>query len=164
MPRVCTVCTHPKRSAIDRALIVASTPNRRIATRYGLSESSVRRHRAEHIPAMLVKAEEAATIAEAGTLLQQVEALRDRSLQLLTKAEEAGDLRTALAGVREARACIELLLEVEGELDRRNVTNTIISPEWVSIRTVIVVALEGHPDAAQTVAGALHALDAANPS
>ena len=59
MPRVCTICTHAERDAIDRALIEAA-PMRRIAAKHSLAETSVRRHAARHLPAMLVLAAEAA--------------------------------------------------------------------------------------------------------
>lgn len=88
-------------------------------------------HRADHLPASLVRAVDAEEIVVAGSLLSQVEGLRDRSLSLLDKAEKAGDLRTALQGIREARACIELLLEVEGELHRGVSVNVQISPQWL---------------------------------
>ena len=42
-----------------------------------------------------------------------------RALAILGKAEAAGDLRTALAAIREARTVIETLLEVEGQLASR---------------------------------------------
>ena len=48
MPQICTVCKHPKLQEINSALIQA-TPNRRIATQYGLSEAARRRHRANHL-------------------------------------------------------------------------------------------------------------------
>ena len=55
----CSVCTHPERGAIDKAL-AAGQPNRRIATQHGLTEAAIRRHRAAHLPQTLVKAQEAA--------------------------------------------------------------------------------------------------------
>jgi FixJ family two-component response regulator len=54
MGRICTCCSHPQRREIDQAL-VQGRDNRRIAARYGLSENAVRRHRAEHIPELLLK-------------------------------------------------------------------------------------------------------------
>jgi hypothetical protein len=43
MPRLCTVCHHPDRSAIDRA-VVSQSPNRQIASLHGVSEAAIRRH------------------------------------------------------------------------------------------------------------------------
>ena len=158
MPRVCSICTHSQRSEIDRALVEGAT-YRTIADRFGLSETALKRHKSEHLPGHVAKAQEAAQVADADDLLQQLKALRNRAIRILQKAETAGDYRTALAGIREARGCIEVLMEVEGELDRRGVTNIIVNPEWVQIRTAILVALQPYPDAAQAVAGRLAVIE-----
>ncbi len=158
MPRICTVCAHSQRSEIDRALVEGAT-YRTIADRFGLSETALKRHKSEHLPGHVAKAQEAAQVADADDLLQQLKALRNRAIRILQKAETAGDYRTALAGIREARGCIEVLMEVEGELDRRGVTNIVISPEWLEIRTAILVALQPYPDAAQAVAGRLAVIE-----
>jgi Fe-S oxidoreductase len=157
MPRTCTVCVHPAREAIDTALI-AGEPYRGIAKRYEASEAAMFRHR-EHLPATLVKAQAAGQVAKADDLLEQLQALRNKAMALLLKAEAAGDYRTALAGIREARACIETLLEVEGELDRRPVLNLTVSAEWIQLRTVILLALQAHPEDRQAVVTALGRVD-----
>jgi hypothetical protein len=105
MPRACTICTHAERTAIDQELI-AGLPFRDIAGRYGVAKSSVERHKAEHVPTTLAKAKEAQTVADADDLLKQAGALRTKAMSLLLKAEQAGDYRTALAGIREARSCL----------------------------------------------------------
>ncbi len=119
------------------------------------SEDSVTRHRASHLPAALAKAQAAQEVTQADDLLGQLGSLKARALAILDKAEAAGDLRTALAGVREARGCLELLAEVEGELDRRPVTNVVLTPEWVNLRFVILSALAPFPEARLAIAEAL---------
>jgi hypothetical protein len=94
-------------------------------------------------------------VANADDLLAQLKALRNKAISLLTKAEAAGDYRTALAGIREARGCIETLMEVEGELDRRNVVTITVHPEWLALRTIILAALAPFPEARQQVAACL---------
>src|SRR3712207_3703839 len=104
MPQPCSVCQHRERGAIDRAL-VAGEPARTVASRYvTLGRMAVQRHKENHLPASLVKAQEAAEVAHADDLLSQVRDLRDKALGILTKAERAGDLKTALLAIREARA------------------------------------------------------------
>ena len=68
MPRSCTICEHPEREAIDRAL-VGETSNLSVSSLFGVSESAVLRHKANHLPAKLVMAEHAAEVAEADNLL-----------------------------------------------------------------------------------------------
>src|SRR5829696_4452306 len=77
---------------------------------------AVLRHHDDHRPEALTKAAEAVEVARADDLLEQVRALRTKSLQLKLAAEQAGEFRTALVGVREARACLELLADLERAL------------------------------------------------
>ena len=154
MPRSCTVCEHPEREAIDRAL-VGETSNLSVSSLFGVSESAVRRHKVNHLPAKLVMAQAAEEVAEADSLLDQVRGLQDRAYAILGKAEAAGELRTALGAIREARGNLELLAKLLGELDERPQINIHLSPEWLELRAVIITALEPHPDARGAVLRAL---------
>ena len=109
MSRVCTICTHAEHEAIDRELVAGTDSIRRIATRYGLSETSVRRHKAEHLPQTLVKAQDAAEVVQADDLLQQVRDLQVCTLRILDRAEEDGRLSVALQAIATARQNVELL-------------------------------------------------------
>ncbi len=160
MPRQCTVCASPHREEIDTALI-AGEPVRAVASRYGtLGRMAVQRHKDEHLPATLAKAHEAGEVAHADDLLQQVRQLRGKAISILLAAEKAGDLRTALMGVREARACVELLAEMEGELNRNPVVNVILSPEWLRARAMLLDALQPFPEARIAIATRLMAIEA----
>jgi hypothetical protein len=154
MPRRCTVCDHPDRHGIDGALVTGA-PYRSVAKRFELSESSVYRHKTEHLPAHLLKAREVEEVARADDLLEQVRNLQAHALDILEHAEEAGDLRTALAAISQARGNLELLGKLAGELDERPVVNLNVSPEWMELRAVIVGALEPHPQARESVLRAL---------
>lgn len=158
MPRVCTICSHPKRAEIDAALVEGSV-YRTIAVRFGLSETALKRHKKDHLPNHVAKAQDARDEADANDLLAQIKALRNRSISILQKAEHAGDYRTALQGIREARGCIELLAEMENQLNRGDTINIIIAPQWIELRTVLLTALQGHPDALQAVSGALASIE-----
>jgi hypothetical protein len=153
VPRICTICTHPELEAINRAL-VEGTPNRRIASQHDVTERAVRNHKAGHLPAVLVKAQEAEEVADADDLLSQVRDLQQRALGILDKAEEAGELGVALRAIREARGNLELLAKLLGELDERPV-NVLISPEWLELRTMIVAALAPHQEARSAVLAAI---------
>jgi hypothetical protein len=154
MPRRCTVCDHPERHSIDETLVTGA-PYRSVAKRFGLSESAVYRHKTEHLPAHLLKAREADEAARADDLLEQVKNLQTHALDILDRAEETGDLRTALAAISQARGNLELLGKLAGELDERPVVNLNVSPEWLELKAVIVGALEPHPAAHRAVLRAL---------
>jgi hypothetical protein len=161
MPRSCTICRHPDRASIDQ-MLVNRKPFRDIAGRVGLSKSALVRHFDDHLPELLAQAKQAAELAQAEDLLLQVRILRGKAIELLKRAEAEGDYRTALQGIREARACVELLLEVQGELDRRPQINVLVSPEWLTVRTVLLGALAAYPEARTAVATALLGVEHGN--
>jgi len=158
MPRRCTVCDHPKRHGIDEALVTGA-PYRSVAKRFELSESAVYRHKTEHLPAHLSKAREAEEAARADDLLEQVRHLQAHALDILECAEKAGDLRTALAAISQARGNLELLGKLAGDLDERPVVNVLLSPQWVMIRTTMLKALSAYPEARAAVAESLLELE-----
>ncbi len=215
MPRTCTVCAHPERAAIDKAL-VADAPNRRIATKHGVSEAAIRRHKAEHLPAALVQAHEAEATADALDVLAELRRclarvnllfdacdrwLRDpddparydigpRAHDIMVTYEEPGPrgtpirrkaaLSTLLARLDEGGVAavrwetkhadprelvlktagqlqghLELLAKLVGQLDERPVVNLLVAPEWVALRSRMVVALAPFPEARLALAAAL---------
>jgi hypothetical protein len=158
VPRVCTICTHPDRPAIDQAL-VNHRPYRDIARHFAVSKDAAVRHHDDHLPETLTKAKAAEDVAHADDLLAQVQGLRSKSMALLLKAEQAGDIRTALAGIREARACLELLAEMSQAIDRRPVVNVLMAPEWLTVRSALLEVLRSHPKARTAVAARLVALE-----
>ena len=154
MPQTCSICRHERRKMIDGELI-EGVPLRDIARRYGVSKDALARHKSEHLPERLSRAKAAETVASADNLLDQLDQLRKRAMSLLDQAEAAGDFSTALRGVREARACLETLAEVSGELNRQPVIVLTQHPEWVDLRGRIVAALRPFPDARLHVLAAL---------
>ena len=157
MPRSCTICEHPDRESIDKAL-VGDASNRSVASLYDVSEAAVRRHKSNHLPAKLVLAQQAEEAAEAGELLDQVQDLQARTLAILEAAEETSQHRTALAAIREARSNLELLAKLLGELDDRPQINVLVSSEWLELRAVIVGALQPHSEARGAVLAAIEGI------
>jgi len=172
MTRTCIVCRHKKRDDIDTDLLGNDT-FRNIAARYSVSTGALQKHKKDHLIGKIAEVQWAKDEAlrqygkealekarnevdHADKLLRQVQDLRQRALSLLDRAEESGDLRTALIGIREARGCIELLAKVEGQLDDRAQLNVNINPQWIELRTLIINALEPYADARQAVINALH--------
>jgi hypothetical protein len=111
MPRSCSICERPDREAIDRAL-VGDSSNLSVSSLFGVSESAVRRHKANHLPARLVMAQAAEEVAQADELLGQIQNLQRRTLAILEAAEETRQHRTALSAIREARSNLELLAKL----------------------------------------------------
>ncbi len=88
-------------------------------------------------------------------LVDRMEDLHSRAVSILLRAERAEDFRTALGAIREARACLELLGRLQGELKEGETVNILISHEWIELRAIILEALEPYPDARTSVTKAL---------
>jgi hypothetical protein len=157
MPRHCIICDHPERDKIDGFLLKGDS-FRVIAGQFSLSSSSLQRHKGEHLNGTLAKAKEVQEVAHADNLLDQVRDLQKKALSILSKAEAAKDYRAATGAIREARGCLELLAKLLGELNEEQTINVLIAPEWLTLRTVILEALQPYPDARISVARALESL------
>ena len=153
MARKCSVCEHIQVKEIDKSL-VNGTGLRKIAERFSLSTTAVHRHK-KHLNGTLIKAREVMKITHADNLLEQVKYLQEKSLHILSKAEEIGDYRACTSAINEARKCLELLGKLAGELQDGQTVNVIVSPQWVELRTTIIKALEPHPEAKFAVLRAL---------
>ena len=114
MSTYCTVCSHESQGEIDRQLL-AGTSLRTIAKQHGTSATALHRHK-KHIAKVLVVAQEAAVVAKADTLLDQVKNLLSQAERLTQRAEQAGSLDTALRGIAQVRGVLELLGQVSGQL------------------------------------------------
>ncbi len=114
MARRCTVCCHPAREAIDRAIIqgkALSTISRNFT---GVSEDSLARHRDHgHIPLTCRNAHQQTERDRAGDHYQQICVLLDKAQEYMARAEGNGDIRVALQALREARSTLELLTSLQ---------------------------------------------------
>lgn len=157
MPRPCTICSHARRAEIDAALVAGQTPNTALSALFGVTESAIRRHAREHLPAALTKAQEAQEVAQADDLLAQVRRLQTVTMNILAHAYQAQDLRTALQAIAQARQNLELLARLLGELEAQNVKVAVLvtSPDWLRLRGAILTALDSYPEARLAVTEAL---------
>jgi hypothetical protein len=158
MPRTCTICGHASRAAIDQALVSGESAPK-IAAKYRVSDDAVTRHRA-HIPAQLLKAQEATDVRQALDVVMQLRAINSATIAILKSARASEDHKLALLAVDRVQKQIELQARLLGELDDRPVVNVLITPEWQRLRAVIVEALADEPSARIKVAAALRRVDA----
>src|SRR4051794_12665404 len=158
MPRVCTICTHERRSEIDRAL-VAGKPYRSIARQFAASPDAVFRHRSDHLPAAMVKAAEAEVVAHAIDVVQQLKAINGACLAVLKDARQAGNGELVLKSVDRVQRQIELQAKLLGDLDDRPQVTLVTAPEWLATRSALLDALRAYPEARTAVAASLLALE-----
>jgi hypothetical protein len=90
----------------------------------------------------------------------RVSALNAKAEDIYSKALRAENLNAAIAAIRELRGITELYAKITGELQAQTVNNIIIAPEWVSLRSVILVALEPYPEARRAVIEAVGRVEA----
>src|SRR3954451_12797559 len=158
MPRVCTICTHPDRPAIDM-MLVNGRSLRDIAGRFSISKSALERHRAEHLPATMVKAQEAEDVAHAIDVVKQLKAINTACLAVLGDARKAGDGELVLKAVDRVQRQIELQAKLLGNLDDRPQISLVTAPEWLVVRATLLQVLQGYPEARAAVAASLLALE-----
>ena len=120
--RSCHTCHHLKRPEIDRRL-AAGEPLARVAPGYGLTTSSLYRHRTNclKLASSNAIAKEAARGTAALALLPSKETLsgayfelRDRIDQIARQAEQQGSLKVALAGLNSIRQTLDSLARLAG--------------------------------------------------
>ena len=154
MGRACTICSHDERHQINVAL-VHRDPYRHIASRHTVSTGSLQRHSREHLPELLVKAYEAIERDDAEDLAGEVIKVKEDVHRLKEKAEEDGDFRAALLGCDKALKALELQAKVEQLIQTTPTFNLHLNAEWIELRTVIIQALEPHPEARRSFLKAL---------
>jgi hypothetical protein len=122
--RQCNTCQHLKRPEIDRRLATGE-PAAQVARDYGLSVSSVHRHRANCLnlaPANEIK-KEAARGSTAVALLPSKETIGAAYIDLtaridaiVAQAEKEGSLNVAISGLNSIRQTLDSLARLAGHL------------------------------------------------
>ena len=99
MDKRCSICTHPARTEIDRALM-AGESLRPLAAQYGLSLSALSRH-TKHLSRALTAAADEAHQAHQAVLLDKLDLFDARLERIFRKAEELHSLHVSLGCVQE---------------------------------------------------------------
>jgi hypothetical protein len=169
MARRSTIAEHRERAAIELA-IARGISYRAAARRYGVSVDAVGRHAREHMPPQL----RAKLIAgpdldidlgrlretESQSLLMHLVGLRNRLFASLDVAEECGDSAMVARVAHQLHENLTITGKLLGDLGVGSTTvNFLISPTYIELRTVLVRALSGFPDAKLAVAQALRAIE-----
>ena len=153
MSRKCLVCTHPEYQKIDEALIRGESL-RDIARHYELDKSAILRHKQNHLPVHLIKANEKDERQRACSLVEEIHRLKKKAERIAEQAEQKGDFRTALSGIRELTRIVEILARMQGEIQNQNI-NIVLNTKWIELRTIILNALDEFPEAKIKVAEAI---------
>lgn len=159
MARSCTVCGHPSREAIDRAL-VGGAAIAALSREWLLSEDALARHRDAHLPKLLRAAHAEAEAGRALDVVAQLRAINQDSLAILRAARAQGEHELALRAIDRLLRQVELQAKLLGDLDERPQINVVASPEWLAVRAALLEALAPYPEARVAVAARLARLEA----
>ncbi|MFA4901830.1 MAG: hypothetical protein WC600_03700 [Desulfobaccales bacterium] len=113
----CTVCHHPSRPEIDRALIDA-VPYRTLAATYGVSPSALCRH-IKHLQHQMVVQERRTEQSQISQFLEKLELLEVRLDRLFRKAEDSRSLNVSLGCLQESIRVLALQEKVRHTLGKR---------------------------------------------
>jgi hypothetical protein len=160
VPRECSICAHNEHHVINVDLL-HRVSYRNISERYGVSKAALSRHSQEHIPELLLKAYEAIERDDAEQLADELVRVKEDVHRLKERAEEEGDLRTALLGCDKALKALELQAKVEQLIQTSPTVNIALveHPDYRRLEDTLTRALEPYPAARYAVAGALKELE-----
>ena len=156
----CQCCAHPRIRELDRD-IVRGTPLRAVARKYGIKDDAVHRHAKNHLTEELrreiavdLKRERAQAVADELNI-ERVEV--DGGLQrivheidaLLRRAKADGNDPLALMSLKEMRQTLMSLAQLHGSLRQELTVNVNLneSPQFLTLRELILRVLERHPAA-----------------
>jgi hypothetical protein len=145
--KVCSICTHSDRAAIDKGLVDGSSL-RTVAGQYGTNKSALDRHK-KHLAPALTQAKQAERVTEATSLLSRVERIMGRLETICEAATKERDWLPAIAASRELRGCLELLGKLSGELQAggMKVKIAVGSESWKEgFRNYLDMVVDGDDD------------------
>ena len=120
MARICTICHHPRRDAMDGLLLRGEQLNA-VARRFSVSADAVFRHR-KHMRTVMAKAaavSEQKDVAYGFSLLGEIGRIRADAERLQLEHENRRDLRGALRAIETRLSIVELEARFTGQIDVR---------------------------------------------
>lgn len=162
MPQTCSICQHTDRLQIEASLI-AGMSLRRIASQFGTSDASLRRHKQNCIkPAVAaVSVMQQQLQAEgqersAWNALDEMQWLHKETRTIYQEARSSPDQRFSLSTLAEIRKQTELFSKLLSGIEQSSQEQ--LEQEYVLLRDAIFDTLESYPDARLAVARALLSL------
>jgi hypothetical protein len=161
----CRACAHPDREALNALLMAAAVPLSKLSKKYGISVSSLSKHRSGHISrnafATVKRARAGASKASPASVRQRIEDGLVALDELMAGLENSGETAQWLNAYRESVRTLELIGKISGEFSDSPVVQVDIwqSPDWGRLRAVIFSVLEKYPELRALLAKRLLALE-----
>lgn len=133
MPVTCSVCAHKERVQIDEA-VMGFGATRTIATQFGISLSSLKRHRAHVVELIAARpTQKVMKATDVDDIMDKHNWLEGQAKELLATAKASGDIRAALDAISKLTKLMEFLATISGAMHRAsqvtNNTNIFVSEE-----------------------------------
>jgi hypothetical protein len=171
-PGNCGACRHERRHLIDIGL-VCQVPRSTLAARFEISEDTLARHAANHLPpqvraAILTQMKpseidlEALQRNESESLLASLISQRARLATMAAQALEADLPGIAVRCEASILSNLELVSKLLGQLvHRTEITSRsiLISPDYLRLRAILIEELLPHPEIASRIAERIAALE-----
>lgn len=158
MGRRSKIDAHPDRKKIVKRLASGEEYSDIIRDYPDLNWDDLDYYAKKKLPELLSKSQDLMSEIEAdqaNDTLEEVRSLKDKAIKILDVAQKAGDLKTALLGIREARGCLESILKAEGKIKPPGINvnlNIYESPEWSKVGALLAEVLKPYPDLKAEVA------------
>lgn len=121
MPRICTVCSNPKRAEIDKGL-VSNVPLETVEKEFCVTRFALKRHK-KHVIELIALSPEADKIASADVIVNDVQDLMRHASEILIEARKDNDRRSALAAIATLKGLLEFRAQVSGALQPHQTNN-----------------------------------------
>ena len=171
MSRKCSTCQHVKRAEIDRRL-AAGEPNNQIAQDYGISPSSLYRHRSNCVGLAssnaIMKETARGTAAVAclpskDDLNRSYFGLLDQIDEIVAQAKAKGSLQIALSGLNSVRQTLDSLSRLSG-FDRQGTqvnvaVQTNVGVDLSDFAERLIHKFDREPDMKGRIAAAIFEFD-----
>jgi hypothetical protein len=148
------VCDHPRRGALEDAIVSGKRPYDDIGFEFDISPSTLSAHRSRCIPKLVTTHAEAVEAMHAERISDAARRVMSEAVRLQAEAERDRSLKVALLALREYARGAELLLKDNESAEKVDVTR---HEQWIALRDCILGALRGHPEAERAVLAALSA-------
>ena len=130
MPK-CTVCHHPRRQAIDLALLAGDATYEALSGQYGPSISSLFRHK-KHLEEKMIQTRQRLKNSQEQGCLLKLNAFLDHVQGAVRTAEADGNVDKVLKGAHVGSRIIHQINQMEVPLELDTVYRLISSPQWTS--------------------------------
>jgi hypothetical protein len=134
---------------------------RDVGRQFGVSKSSVDRHKKAHLPSKLIKAAETREVVQAGSLLDQLLDINKETKKVLKEMRTAGDEkdnRGALFALRRLERQLELQAQLLGQLGPSTAVQVNVGLQTITTAPdypILMKVLDRHPEIRQELTEAL---------